>query len=332
MQSYEIASEEDAWSTLEQVLSDIEAQHPIELTFNNWPTIDLKFKGEPFSSSLTSSTMEGLVEFQKLINRSYAQMRYGGNSRATNDDKKELEIIYKVSEGSSDVTVDFSAAALKMAEGLVTKMSGTEMVVTILGLGIIGATAYSFNKYVEKQKQGDLTDTAKELASAMAAQSQEETKRTEILANAIKSQPFLQTVQEEAEETYNKVLRGSQGATSLTIGTTELSQGDIKNIVRTPRSKSIEVQLNGNYRVEKLDNTQESEFIFFISDESSEKGFNAKLEDKFLLRKEESKTILAEAILGRTPVYLKVNAKELRDQIVSATIVGVEKPHQDDQL
>ena len=54
-------------------------------------------------------------------------------------------------------------------------------------------------------------------------------------------------------------------------------------------------------------------------------AFNAKLEDSFFVRKEDSKKLFTTAIIDRTTVHLKINAKTIRDQVVSATIVGVEK-------
>ncbi len=314
-----ITNEEDAWKALEEALKEEEHLYPVDFTFDNWPKIDIKLDGSLYQSSLTSQSMEGLIEFQKHINRVYAQICYEGPpTKLKNEDKKELEIIYKITEGSTEVSVDFTQAAVRMAEGLVTKMSGTEMTITILGLAIIGACAYGFKNYITRQQQDKIAD-------ALISQNKEETKRTELLTKAMSRVPVLKEVQEEADETYNKVLRGVQETDTLTIDGQIYEHEEIKSIVRTPRSKSIEAQLNGNYRVEKIDNSTDGEFNVFVTNKKNELSFNARLEDVFLHRKEEYKKLLSTAIIERTNIYLKINAKIIREQVVSATIVGVEQ-------
>src|SRR5687768_4328284 len=134
--------------------------------------------------------MEGLLDFQHGLDRTYARIVHNKENAAhlKKSDRKEIEFKAKVSEGSSLVEVNLTELAGKFAGELIGKMEPTHLVVMVLGGMLLRVASSVLKKQIERASHDkDLSEETKK----SIALSQEETRRIEILASALTSQPRL---------------------------------------------------------------------------------------------------------------------------------------------
>lgn len=313
-----IRNEDDAWQALKDAIDGKIPSDLFDIKFENWPTIDIKLVGENFNSSITPRVMEGFLELQKIINQAFASFRYNThNARLlTDEDKKALEIIVRVSPGSSQLVAILQSAVETFVKGAVNKMDAKNIVITILGAGLLWTGNSCWNSYLENQRE------IKQIEVQSFA-GEQETQRMKILADALTTQPNLKTVQQDATAMYNAVLKATSTAEKVSIAGNEISHDTVKQLVKKDRAKSNEVQLNGVFRITAVGNAITDSYKVDVSNDQG-LNFTAKLSDA-MITVGDNKQILQDALFDRRPVYLMVNARDRHGEIANATIVGVDE-------
>lgn len=319
-----VRSEEEAFALLQRALASELADQPYTLEFENWPVLTLRFVGEGYSSTITPHIAEALVELQHAMNRSYARLvRNAANANVlTKEERQSIEFKAKVDKGSSLIKVDLGEYAETLTTALVGKMTGTELVIAILGLAITGASLLAYKAFLASRTADKKVDQATEQTVKL---SQQETKRLEIFAQALTKNPSLKAAHEDFDNVRHDLLKSVGDATQLDIQGVSLSQDQARVIAMTPRSKAEEVQLNGNYRIVKLDWSKEDEVrISLFGVDAEKREFIASMRAHNLTPQNIEKLKACE--WDRKPVHLSINATVLRGEVTTAAIVGVEWP------
>jgi hypothetical protein len=313
-----IENENDAWLLLEKVLKEGMPEGPFDLIFKNWPVLEFRLKGEKFDSSLTVKVMQGFVDLQKNLNSAYSQLKYNRPSAVglSAAEREKLEIVVKVDKGSSLFKVDLQPAAEALLQGVAGKMTGTEIIITVLGVSLIAGGVICAKAYFESQRQIKQIDVVPLLST-------QETERLKIFAQAVKKNEKLGIIYEDAEETYDSILRGASEADYLEIGGQKIHKDLIEDLIRQKRSRSVDVQLNGMYRILKVDSSKPEDFLVEVRSQEDGSTFTAKLEDKWVFRRETNLELLKNAEWGKAQVFLRINGKELRGNINQAVILDV---------
>ena len=93
----------------------------------------------PIKGSISPSMMEGFIELQKTIYRSHTLLLSGtDNLRTLNRfEREQLEFRVKVDKGSSLYSINLQEIAQKLGADRIAKMTGPELVVTVLGVSLI---------------------------------------------------------------------------------------------------------------------------------------------------------------------------------------------------
>ncbi len=312
-----IRNEQDAWDLLHQVLDNGAPEGLFEVVFKDWPVLEIKLNGEKFHSSLTAKLMEGFIDLQKNLYRAYAQYYYKKSSSLylTDLDKKSLDIIFKVSDGSSDVKADCVRALDSFVKGVTTKMNGTQSLLAILGVSLMIAGSTCFYFYIDSQAK------IKSLEQTTLL-SKEESHRMEIFAKALEKEPSLTYVVSDVENSYDGIIRGATEAESLIVGRHTIPKDLALGLLKKTRTKSTQTQINGIYKVNEVNNSLERAFKVEVS--NGEDRFQATLSES-VITAGSSKDILQKALFDRKPVFLYINANLLRGDISKAVIVGVEE-------
>lgn len=312
-----ISNEQQAWDLLDSFVYDKLLEDISSITLVNWPVFELKLYGEKYNSSITPRLMEAFVEVQKNINRAYAKLYYGKpNSRFLSDEEKAaLEIVVRVSPGSSGFQIDLQAALEKFIQGAVHKMQAKHILGASLIVGLVWGGTTSFNSYLEHErqiKQLDLQKYSQEL----------ELRRMQLLADALEKQSEIKPVVLEAGDVYNSILKGSARADRLQVAGKDITRDEIKQLVRPTRTRSNQVQLNGMCRILKVDSSKPDHFKVEVKFEDG-RIFTARLEESFISTREANKKLIQEAEWGHKEIFLIMNANELRGEISQATIIDV---------
>lgn len=318
--SFVIQNEAQAWELLRDAVGGRLDSDEFDLKFDNWPVLNIKFKGDQFNSSLTTKIMEGFIALQGDINRAYAKVKHGipNANLLSVDEKKALEILVKVSPGSSDTSVNLQQTLETFVKEAVKTMKPIHIATIALGAGLMWAGTSCWNSYLDHQVE------IKKLEIEAFADEQE-TERMDIMRKAIDSRHELEVVREDSVDFYNKVLKSAATAESVQITDREISQEEVKVLVKNTRTKPDEVRLDGACRVLAVNSSVATGFSVKVRHIDSGREFKAELNEDFLARKEKFKTLIQQAEWGKKPVVLNLNCREKRGEITQATIIGVEE-------
>lgn len=322
-QSYEISSEDQALKFLEMALLGKIGEKPVRIEFKNWPIIEIRLVGDGYDSTITPDIAEALIEIQHAMNRAYARFVHGSsNARSlTNEERQEIKFKAKVEKGSSLIKVDLGELGTTITNALVGKMDSTQIMITVLGLAVIGGSTLAARAYLKYKSEDKKLDAE---SKKLVALSTEETKRLEIVARALTAQPKLQHSQEDFDDARREILKGAGDAKTLTLNGVELPNALARQIASTPRATSKDTQLNGSYIIQKIDWQQEGDVRLSLTGTDQSITFVASLSQDSITASH--KEMLKTAEWDRKQIYMSINATELRGEITTARIVSVDWP------
>lgn len=139
-----------------------------DIEFQGFPTLKFNVKGEHYSSTLTTFLLKALNELTIEIQRSYCFLKYETTNlrRLTDDDYQNIDIIFKIREGSSEGESDNSSIAksiVSLIKSGMQGMNGWQKLATLLAmmgtLGFLG-DKYLENQNLESERATTLTKTA----------------------------------------------------------------------------------------------------------------------------------------------------------------------------
>lgn len=315
-----ISSDADAAQVLQDVLRNQLSLAPDQqIKMQGWPTVEIRLTGPNYDGTITAATAKALVELQHAADQAYLNLVRPSGRRLTDAEKSRTAITAKVEKGSSLLTVDFSEFAKTLATDLVQKMSSTDILIAVLGLGMIAGASVVFKQYL--RSRAATASKEKEL-QAQLAMSEQETKRLEVVTQAMTRQPKLAIANDDFDDARDALLRSAADAKTLTVDGLTLTGEQSARLPRQPRAKSEQVQLNGVYLITSVSwsNDDYVELGLRSTGGSDTLEMKATLTTRSLLQAD--KDLLAAAEWNRTPVYLSINAKTLRGEVVDATIVG----------
>jgi hypothetical protein len=320
-----IKNEDDAYRILELAAEDKIGEYN-EIIFDGWPTLNIYLKGEKFQKSLTPTVMKGLIELQKGIYQSYSAAKFNTpNKRLTDEEKDSLELRVVVNEGSSDLDINFTEIAVQLVRELGPKLDPNYILITVVGIAVMYFGHSAYKTYLENRKEVRLKEISdehqKDIISALKFTSEQETKRSAILADVIKSQPNMAMVEKIAYDTHTDLVKSVSAGAQAKIGDTPLTPDISETLTQNARRKSREVRIDGIYRLIKLDWTNPSRFKVRVFNTQTGLELDAEVQDDSLTG--QYKDAIKNAEWSRKPIHLEINAKQLGDddQFYDAVIV-----------
>ncbi len=320
MKQVVIDSEEKAFEYLEKALKNKIGDTPLELKFEGWPFLQIRLKGPGYDSTITSDIAEAVIELQRAVNRAYARTVHGtANSRSLTDtERRDVQFKAKVKRGSSVLEINLGEFAEKLATAITTKMSPEMLVLTVLGITVTGASLLAYKAFLKHRSDDKQIEQTTRDRIAM---SQEETKRAKIMADALTRVPALRHTRDDFDDARQGILRSAANANSLEVNDLEI-EGEAARVIGTARrAESEEVQLNGNYTILATDLRRPDEIRLRVENRQTGQEFFASFRDQTLNRSQV--TLLQDAEWSRRPVYLSINARSLRGEITTATVISV---------
>lgn len=314
-----IGNEEDAWHVLQEALEDRLSPNLAEIHFVGWPAFQVKLKGEEFHSSLTPRIMEAFIQLQRDIYRTYAQNYLGRPTAAalTNEEKNALDFFVQVGPGSTDLKALFAKALDKMAAGMVKKMEAKHWTIVLVSVAVMWGSNSCLNAYLQDQKD------QRQIQAQQFAQ-ELDFKRNALLVQALDMRPELRETREDMRDFYNSILKVSTRADSVEMGGHTIPRNLAKDMVRKPRERSQEVQLNGVCRILKVDSSNPQGFFVEIRLEDG-RTCTAELQEGFIAQRERNLAVIRDAEWQKKPVFLTINGHELRGDITKAVILDAKE-------
>src|SRR5690554_5672078 len=148
-----ISSESDAHLLLAQALESANFDNRLQVAFDGWPSVVIKFEGEDFNGGIPSRMLESFGDLQKIIYRVYCQSAYGHSDirRLTVSEKELLEFVVVPSEGSTDVLIDLAKVFSSIVGA--SNMSGAEVVTVIVATGILVTASVAWKNWLNYRRQ-----------------------------------------------------------------------------------------------------------------------------------------------------------------------------------
>lgn len=242
-EKYLIQSEEDFNGFLSAMLQrrDLDSDEfsfP-DLVFCGWPRININVKGSPerYNSSLTTSMLFGMAELTHEIQRAFTVISHDTHNRQrlTNSEKNLLDIVYHISEGSSQADGDPDAivnGAVTVLRDAIGKMTGRQALGAVLAI-VLAAGTFGINwvnKYYETQQQ-DASAQIELIKHTADAVNQAQKNAMEFLVNGQTS--ISREVLAHGEDGKNKFLKNiAQDPTVSTVklGSEIISRDQLNNI------------------------------------------------------------------------------------------------------
>ncbi|EIX9038479.1 TPA: hypothetical protein RQO35_002801 [Klebsiella michiganensis] len=321
-----VGSEQEAFDLLEGYLDGLGL--PESISFAGWPNLTIRLTGEKFNRSLTPSVMKGFVEMQSQINKSYALAKYGVPDvrRLTKEELDALEIEVTVEQGSSLVEVNIDGFLTKLTQELVGKMNATEIVFTVLGAAVIWGGVTVFKRFLDNRKDTRLAEISKEGEKehlrTMQIMSEQETKRLQVIAEMIAEKPLLDNMDRMSYDAKTQMVKSFVRSDTAQIDGVTIDSEMAKELVANARRRSVEMRIDGIYRIEEVNNTDPECFKVKVRSIQTDQRLTCVVQDIFL-DESGNKEALQKAEWERKPVHLSINAKHVDGDIKSAVILYV---------
>jgi hypothetical protein len=229
-----IRNEAEAVAIVEQALAgELSDNDSFLIKFDGWPVFDLDIEGARYHSTVTTPLMKGLLEYQQVINRLFADSVYSKGARAlTEEDRANLELTFEVAEGSSDITALLGDAFNKLGEKMIDKMTGRQLVFSVVGLALIAAGYFGHQNYTSSQL-------------ALAAEGNRSALEIRLVENNEKMSKALA----DTNQALVGIVRSAPDATKVTAGNAVFDREQIIQINQKEREPSVPVRMDGNYHV-----------------------------------------------------------------------------------
>lgn len=314
-----IKSETDAWDALKDFAASAAALNNTKLHFEDFPNIVLKYNGSNFQAAIPVRVMEAMRVVQGEIFRIYALVVYEDEFYTLSQEEKDsLELFFKVSPGSSDLTPKNLIEILnKIVEKASAKMEGRHYVVVAL----IAAATYG-TKIVNDSIQNAETERAKIAAQAEVdvARENAETERLRLIAQIVENSVPAKKAAESAERVNESIAKSVKREESVTLSdSTVITEKVAKEMYpRSKRRSAQDIRMDGIYTIDRVDKKGDDLRIEFSTPDGTRK-FTANAND---LPQDQQEVLFRSTTKTAS---LEINAKDLEGEIKDVVILKVQE-------
>ncbi len=345
-----IETEDDAWRVLSEILNDKINADEISLDFGDatWAKVHLNFKGDIFHQTVTASMMRGMVEYQAAFYRTAALLikNDARTNRLTDQEKDDLELVFKVQEGSSDLVANAAEQFKDVLGKCVDKMSGKQALTAVLVVALLFFGSPQVANYLNNDVDKTRIETAfKEENARIEAETKrqevasterrdtlqvikdlvhENKRKTDLLEQSYKTSEAAKRVGELSRDAVEEILRNSSKADEVTIQGVTLKGNLIREITRSQRSSSKEVIIKDQFLVVGVESEDDYSFVVRLERVSTGEVIVATLEDPLLSAKHHN--AIQQAEWRRRAVMVHISARQVGDSYKDAKILRAFTP------
>lgn len=297
-----------------------------QIKFDGWPTMHIHLQGEKFKGTITPTIMKGLLELQKGIYQSYSLIRYGdaNSQHLSREERDKLEINVKVSEGSSNYDINSQELLTTIFSQTVGKMNSHDAFVLILSLALLYFGASTLRIFLDNRKEIRLRSIESEeqraTIEALRFSSTEETKRAEILTQAMNNQPLLNAMSEQSKDFKTVMLKALSVSENISVQNIQMTGEIAGELSNNPRQTWQDSRLDGVFRIMSVDSSNLTKLKVKIQNITSSSIIIATVQDQTMDSRH--RTAIQNAEWSRQPLELSINTKELNGEFKDATIIA----------
>lgn len=294
-----ITSEEDAWSSLEKLLREDSNEAYVE--FQGWPNFDLIVKGERYSSTIPANLLSKLSTIQGSLNTFYGKFVYEGDARNLKKyEKHEIELVYTVKKGSTEIKADATGLLNKMGEAMnkpsTQKIAGVTL--CVLALIVSGAVVIS-------KKSNDNRDI--------------EIEKLKLLEKAVDKSPELKDASREFQDLFRSIIASASDAKNISIGPKLYDEQKIHELAERSRTRVERIELAGAYRIKSIRGYQNHYLIDIQIDKDTSIRARVRRSDV----DQEKINVLVKSITSNALVSLELAATKIEDGYANALVTKI---------
>ena len=321
-----IETEDQAYEILKSALSEAsDFDERLQISFDGWPSIKIKFEGDDFNGGLPSRMLEPLIELQKTIYRVYCRSKYDSDDlrKLTQKDKEALELVVIPTPGCTDVLIELGGLFNEIIQS--SNMNGTETTIVIVAAGVLFTASVAWKNWLNNKREEHADENTVKL-------SQQETERLKIVSDALTANPSLNEIKQEIEQFRSDLTKKLKPNDRIFVGgdNEQLLNGEeAAELSHTPREKSVETRIDGEFLITevKFPRTLDEKYIFYVERVSD--GLELKVAANRENLTMDQITILKEGGFGMRKVIMAINAKLIRDTYSHAKLYSISWPKKD---
>lgn len=332
-----ITNDLQAVEFLEKLLNeDINDINTSDVKFEGWPIYKVHIEGSKYHTSVTPSMMTALLELQKGLYKTAAQVIYNESNtvRLTEDQRTQFEYTLKIAKGSTQGESSWEQIFHDILQASLTKMNGRQVLVLLLCAGLLYTGNSMYAHYLEAEEKTDIRTKEIEKATLLVAaqnnqaeiqskllQSQQEAyiKQVQVLTEAIVKFPAVEEIKKDSEHAHHEMLKKTASEVSITINGLKLTGAQAREIVEVSRSKSKAVKYSHPFRILAVDTTNPNISKVRVRYKSQEFAASF-IDDSFDDRAIE---FLQKHLHNRKDVQLIIEGRELNGKIQNARILSI---------
>lgn len=324
-----IDSEEEAWSILQQLLNgSLKVENVDDIVFNDWLKNTVYIPNDRYESALSAYMMQGWVETQRALYRSYAIVANGvPDARTLTDGQREkLELIVTVRSGSSDQEAALSDIIKEVLVGAVDKMDPTTIAIVVVSLALIWAGQSVARTWISDRKEERIAETNnKSMIKALETIQttvEGDREKSQLLQQVISQQPVLAELKKEAETSRSELIKHTSHVDAVINGV-RLTSTEAESLSKTVRKTSEEERKDGLYKILRVDTTVPDGFRVHIESVSDGETLQADVQE--VMSSLNDRALIQAAEWSKIPVQLQINARVKDGKVMDATILRAEK-------
>lgn len=303
MQSVVIKNEEDAWKLLDKILNSKEYDDYLE--FQNWPNISINIKGERYSSTLPAGLLEKLSFIQRNLNSFYGETVYGGDARFLKKaDKHEIELVYTIVKGSTDIKADATGLLNKLGESMAKPSTQKITAITLCFISLAISGAFVLGTHMDNIKEIEI-------------------EKQKTLQKAIEALPQLKDTSGQLHGTFRKIISAASDADSIQLGDIRLGKHEINKIAEKDKNKYEKDVLESEFQVTSL-RGYDNHYSVGITDLKQNRKLMAKLFKGHT--KDGDLALLANSLTNEEVIELVVGVKIIDNNYAKAEVLEI-KPN-----
>lgn len=331
-ESIAIESQEDAWEVLQRLMDGKINVDETSINFSqaSWVNFHLNYKGSGFNQTLTPSVMAGIVEYQRHLYQVIALLTKGDPkvSRLTDDEKDSFELVFKVSEGSTDLF----AKAQEIIDGIGGKvfdnMTSTHKMICVIVVALLFFGHYGFSTYLENnlelKKIESQTDRDKQLTDIIRQLTPGAEEKAKVLEKATQMAPQVEEIRGKANEAYEEIVRSAGSVDSLSVQGVSVGSETITALTQITRRQAKKITLKGLFTVSNVDTKVAGGFMVRFEKVGGDLVITANLADALLA--ERYKKVIERATFNKRAIRVTIAARQVGDSYLDARVLKAATP------
>ncbi|MDR4305449.1 hypothetical protein IHQ68_02275 [Chelatococcus sambhunathii] len=300
---------------------------PVVFHLGNWVSTQVKIEGDRHSE-INGAFLDAYTRINNELLRFYALAKYDSADirLLKQEDLEKFEFRVKVEDGSTELSDNLKELLEKIGAELVNKLTGKQLVIVVLGLGLLTSSYFGGGSFLEYRKEVRLAEVSSEerraALDAMEFASKRQAELTKEVIEVMKTQgEIANRALVVASGVNENLLRAATKTDNVVLSGNHLTKDESKELMGSPRRTSQSKIIEQNMKVVDVNTSDPASTSVVIEDANTQAQYKVSFADRLIDTK--SRGVLFEALEGRSLAWFRLKVKQVEDEIVSVEILDV---------